>query len=238
MKNILLSMAAISAIGIAAPAAAQSGQYQNQYQNQNYQNQVRGNANLALRIGQLQTRIQTGVQAGTISRQEAGPLRQQLRQLTQLERQYRSGGISVQERQDLQVQLRNLRQQVRKADNRRGTYADDRWDYEDGYAQNGQYAPGYQGQYNGQYQGQYGGNVYTEQRQQSGLGGILGSMLGIGGNAGLRVGQRASGNLYAVPAQFQNQFRDGNGIYYRSDGRNIYQIDARTQAVLRVYTPN
>ena len=44
-----------------------------------------------------------------------------------------------------------------------------------------------------------------------------------------------SGNLYSVPSQYRYRFRDGNGVYYRSDGRNIYQIDARSQTVLRVY---
>jgi hypothetical protein len=31
-------------------------------------------------------------------------------------------------------------------------------------------------------------------------------------------------------------YRDGNGVYYRSDGRNIYQIDARTNVVTRVFS--
>jgi hypothetical protein len=62
---------------------------------------------------------------------------------------------------------------------------------------------------------------------------MIDSMLGTGG---LRVGQRASSNLYGVPAEYRGQYRDGNGAYYRSDGRNIYQIDARSQTVVRVYT--
>jgi nuclear transport factor 2 (NTF2) superfamily protein len=39
-----------------------------------------------------------------------------------------------------------------------------------------------------------------------------------------------------VPSQYRYQYRDGNGVYYRSDGRAIYQIDARTDTVLRVYS--
>ena len=39
-------------------------------------------------------------------------------------------------------------------------------------------------------------------------------------------------------AQYRNQYRDGNGVYYRSDGRAIYQIDARTDTVLRIYALN
>ncbi len=77
-----------------------------------------------------------------------------------------------------------------------------------------------------------------------GLGGIIDSIFGGGNNrnndecGGLRVGQRAGGNLSAVPYQYRTQFRDGGGVYYRSDGRAIYQIDARTDTVLRVYDMN
>jgi hypothetical protein len=38
-----------------------------------------------------------------------------------------------------------------------------------------------------------------------------------------------------VPYEYRDQFRDGNGVYYRSDGRNIYQIDARSQTVVRIF---
>jgi hypothetical protein len=66
---------------------------------------------------------------------------------------------------------------------------------------------------------------------RTGLGGLIDNVLGGGG---LRVGQRATANLGGVPAEFRNQYRDGNGVYYRSDGRSIYQIDAQTQTVVRV----
>jgi hypothetical protein len=42
-------------------------------------------------------------------------------------------------------------------------------------------------------------------------------------------------NLYGVPSQYQSQYRDGNGVYYRSDGRCIYQIDARNDTVIRIF---
>ena len=67
------------------------------------------------------------------------------------------------------------------------------------------------------------------------MGGIIDSIFGGGG---LRVGQRASGNLYGVPYQYQDQFRDGNGYYFRSDGQRIYQIDARSNTVVRAYSMN
>jgi hypothetical protein len=96
---------------------------------------------------------------------------------------------------------------------------DGRWDEDEVYGQGGPYE-----------------EVACETR--GGIGGVLESVLGVGGNCGLRVGQRVSGNLGSVPYEYRNQYRDGNGVYYRSDGRQIYQIDARTQTVVRIYPMN
>jgi len=210
MKKLLIAVTAVSALTAAAPAAAQ-------YANANV------NAGMDNRINMLQTRIQAGVQQGTISRNEAQPLRQQLRQLTRLERQYSRNGLTRQERSDLQMRIRNLRQHIRVAD--RGSY--DRYERVDAY---GNYIDGSYGAY-----GQ-GGPYEPVATQNTGiLGGLVNSIFGTGG---LRVGQRVSGNLYGVPYEYRNQFRDGYGTYYRSDGRQIYQIDARTNTVARVYSIN
>jgi hypothetical protein len=293
MKKILLSMAAVSALSIGAPAAAQ---YQNQgygngsYQNRNYQNGANGN--VAARIGQLQARLQAGVQSGAISRQEAQPLRQQLRQLIQLERQYSFNGLSGQERADLQQRIRNLRQQIQFAEGGQGRfgdrrYGDDdrrygndagrygtsdridrnrdgyddrdldrdgRWD-DDRYGRSDRDRDGYDDRYgsseridrnrdgyddrdydrDGRWDDDVNDGRYEQPAQRGGIGGILGNIFGGGG---LRVGQRVSGNLGGVPYEYRDRFRDGNGVYYRSDGRQIYQIDARTQTVVRVYPMN
>ncbi len=219
MKKVILAVLALPALAIAAPTAAQYyPNNQNQYTNQ-------GNVNLSARIDQLRVRLQTGVQNGSITRGEAGPIRQRIRQLNQLERQYGVNGLSGPERADLQQRIRIVRQQLRIADNgANGRYA--QWDVEDGYNQ------GYQQQGYGQgYQPNQQG--YGQPAQQGGIAGILSQVLGGGG---LQVGQRASGNLYAVPYQYQGQYRDGNGVYYRSDGRRIYQIDARSQTVVRIFS--
>ena len=50
----------------------------------------------------------------------------------------------------------------------------------------------------------------------------------------LRVGDRATGDLYGVPAQYRARFRDSPYFYYRYGAGNIYQIDARSGAVTRV----
>ncbi|HEX9953737.1 MAG TPA: hypothetical protein VGB48_00795 [Allosphingosinicella sp.] len=223
MKKLLIATAALGALATAAPAAAQ-------YTNQNSQGAY-GNVNagggmgLQNRIARLDARIQAGVQAGTIDRTEARTLRMQLRDITRLERQYSRNGLSQQERQDLQMRVRNFRDQLAMADGRRGN---DQYGYGDGgaYGQGGPY------------------DAYCEdngRQQQGGLGGIIDSIFGGGNNndrdcdTGVRVGQRVSGNLYAVPSNLRSRYRDGGGVYYRSDGRNILQIDARTQTVLRVY---
>jgi hypothetical protein len=244
MKRVILGLAALPVLAIAAPAAAQyAPNYQNQYANQ-------GTNNLSARIDQLRLRLQAGVQNGLITRSEARPIREQIRQLNQLERQYAYNGFSGQERADLQQRIRTVRQYLRAADNgANGRYA--QWDAEEGYSQGYQqgygqgyqpnqqgYGQGYQpnqqgyGQAYPPYQQGYGQPGYGQPVQQGGVAGILNSLLG---GSGLQVGQRVPGNLYAVPYQYQGQYRDGNGVYYRSDGRRIYQIDARSQTVVRVF---
>ena len=215
MKKKFLGIAALPLFAVAGPASAQyNPPTQYQYANQ-------GNTSLSVRIDQLRVRLQAGVQDGSITRREAAPIREQIRQLNQTERRYAVNGLTRQERADLQQRVRTVRQQLRIADNgANGRYA--QWDNEDGYSQQG-YNQGYQPYQQG----------YAPPVQQGGIAGILGQVFGVGG---LQVGQRVSGNLYAVPNQYQGQYRDGNGAYYRSDGRRIYQIDARTQTVVRVYS--
>ena len=51
----------------------------------------------------------------------------------------------------------------------------------------------------------------------------------------LRVGQRISGNFGDMPAQYRDRYRDSDGSYYRYDRGNIYQVDARTNLILRIF---
>lgn len=216
MTRLLTAMTAACALAAAAPAAAQY-----QYSNYAYANPNPGQDH---RIAMLQTRLQAGVQQGTISRSEAQRLRPMLRQLTRLERRYSRNGLTQWEQDDLQLRIRNLRQHIRVAD--RGSY--DRFERVDRY---GNYIDG--GHYG---QGAYGqGGPYEPVRNQSVIGGLISSIFGGGG---LRVGQRATGNLYGVPYEYRNTYRDGYGTYYRSDGRMIYQIDARNNVVTGVYPMN
>ena len=217
MNKLLLSMAAVGAIAVAAPAAAQYG----------YDSDVRagGVVGISNQIAQLEARLQAGISAGLIDRVEARELRMDLRDLRALERRYSYNGFTQSERQDLRQRLRSVRQELRMADN--GRFDRDnrygRWDdpyWNEGYTgRGGPYEPAY--------------DVVCENR--GGIGGVVDSVLGRDNCYSLRVGSRATGNLYSVPSQYRYRYRDGNGVYYRSDGRAIYEIDARTNTVLRIY---
>jgi hypothetical protein len=218
MKKFLLAMTAIPALAIATPAAAQYGY---PYQSNSY-------ANVNTGSGMLRAELQAGMQQGTISRREARPLIQRLNALTRLEYQYGRDGMSRREMANLQQRAQSLHQQIRYAGN--GRY--DRYQQDNRY---GNYQVGYDGR-GGPYENY--GDGYLEP-SSSGRGGIVGGIIdSIFGGGGLRAGQRASGNLYGVPYPYQNQFRDGNGYYFRSDGRTIYQIDARSNTVVRAYAMN
>jgi hypothetical protein len=218
MKKLLILMAAGTA-AIAAPAAAQTSNNGYAYGNQNTVN-AQASINLQTRIAQLETRLQSGIQSGAITRSEAANLRMQVRNLTRLERQYSRNGLTQAERQDLQQRLRAVRQQFRTADGGgNGQWADN--DYEAG---------GYYGQ-----GGAYEEVTSCESNGGGLIGGVLGGILGDRNNGCVAPGSRAPSNLQAIPYELRNQFRDGNGIVYRSDGRNVYQIDVRTNTVLRVY---
>jgi hypothetical protein len=221
MKTILLTMAAVGALAAAAPAAAQYGYGSNV--------NAGGTVGISNRIAQLDARLQAGIQAGVIDRTEARGLRMELRQLQRLQQQYSYNGLTPAERQDLQMRLRQFRDDLRLADN--GRYdRDTRYgSWNDPYYNEGAYTGR-----GGPYEEPYDTNCYSNNRGV--IGGVIDSVLGRNDNCyGLRVGARATGNLYSVPSQYRYQYRDGNGVYYRSDGRAIYQIDARTNTVIRVY---
>ena len=125
MKKAVILAAALVALGGTAPAAAQSnwGNYANGYDRNGFE----------FRLNQLQERIQYGVERRTISRQEAYQLRDQLRQLNRLERQYGRNGLNRGERRDLQERIQYLQRQIQIAERDRGYGHDrnDRYDRDD-----------------------------------------------------------------------------------------------------------
>ena len=240
MKRLVLGVA-ISAVAIMGPAAAQTPD--NRYQDRpgSYRDDDGGRGNISARIEQLRERIETGVQSGAISRREALSLRSGLRSLTQLERRYSRNGLNNEERQDLQTRLRSLRQEVRLADDgargryddwdRRGGGDDDRYDDRDGSRDGGRGYDRDDSRYDD------ADNRYREPEQRGGLGGVIDGVLGRN-TATLQIGQRAPTDLYGVPYEYRDRYRDTDQSYYRSDGRQIYQIDARTRAVVRIHAMN
>jgi hypothetical protein len=288
MKKILLSLAAIPLATFALEASAQSSY--NGYGN------VNANAGVGVqnRIVQLETRLNAGVQAGSIDRNEARTLRQQIRQLRQMEMQYSANGLTQQERSTLQQRIRSVRDQLRTAYGRGYAYDDSGWDnYGNAYGTNtvrtdqygrplGNNSVTYD-QYgravanNGVAYDQYGrpvgnssvtydqygrpiqngyygqGGPYEPVPQNNGAGGVLGSVLGsvvgggsgvggilgtILGNGGLRSGDVITNTIGSVLSRgttYGSQYQDNSNVYYRSDGQRVYEIDARTNRVIRVY---
>jgi hypothetical protein len=251
MNKIVIALAATTAFAGAAPAAAQYGA---------------GNGPIG--SGQLQLQLQAGVRSGAISRAEAMPLREQLMQLTRLEQIYARQGISGRERADLQHRINSLRQGIRMAERTGdGRYGrdDDRYSRgDDGYGRDGGYDRNNDGwdDRDSNRDGRWDVDARNDSnrdgwddrdlnrdgrwdndqgygRDQVADRGLVGQVFDrVTGNGGLRVGQRVSSDLAAVPYPYRSDYRDGAGTYYRSDGRQIYQIDARTQTVVRVYAMN
>ena len=256
MKKIMILLAATTALTISVPAAAQYA-----------------GGNVQSRVDQLRMELQTNVQRGDISRSEAVPLREQLRQLVQLERRYASNGINGRERADLQHRINTLRQGIRIAsrDHQGRNDRDDRYDRDDdrydrnvdrNYDRNNDGWDDRDGNRDGRWDvdsrndgnrdgwddrdqdrdGRWDDDDDRYDRDEvSGNGnrGLIGTLIdSVTGGGGLRVGQQASANLGPVPYAYQSQFRDGNGAYYRSDGRQIYQIDARTHVIARIFAMN
>jgi hypothetical protein len=175
------------------------------------------------RLDRLEARIEAGVDSGAIGSREGRGLRRQLDELDALETRYAAGGLSAEEQRDLQLRLREVRREIRMAD--RGAY--DRYEDGDEWAE---YDDGYDGR-GGPYEGD-GWVVAADSQPRSGVAGIFDALLG---RNTLRVGQRVSGNLYAVPGEYRDQFRDNGDVYFRSDGMRIYEIDADTDTVVRIY---
>lgn len=275
MKPAFLALAALGAAAAAAPALAQGYGYQgnnDRYYNGNrgaYQDdRAQANMSLDTRVARLEQRLNAGVAAGTIDREEAASLRAELRDIRRMNRQYGYGGVSASERADLVARLQGLRDDIAAAEGGSG-YSYNQEGY--GPPGNGAYANGYgrgddrgSGSYVGTYGNGYGssysssGNGYGSY-SRSGNGsygtptnsyggsysastnGAYGRGGGYGdeeGYATLQVGDRAPGNLYGVPNNLRNTYRDGYGYYYRSDGQAVYQIDTRTNVVQRVYPMN
>jgi hypothetical protein len=211
MRKLFFALTAASALAAIAPAAAQN--YGSTYYG-------RGDVAMSTRIAQLDARLQAGIRAGLISRYEARSLNRQIYDLRQLERRYSYNGLSVRERQDLQSRIRETRRELRLADNNRYD-RDTRYGYWDRSWDSGYY-------------GQGGPLSYDQvcERRGSGLSGVVDSVFG---RDCLEIGERAPSSLYTLPSNYRNRYSDYGNTLYRTDGRAIYEIDARSGRVIGIY---
>lgn len=124
MKSIFTMMAAVSVLAVAAPAIAQPS-------NGNWRgNNAHGNNAQSADSAEFQMRIDRGLRNGAISSREATPLRNGLRQLTSLERQYARNGFTNRERSTLEQRGATLDRQFDRAERSGSTRAsmDSRFD--------------------------------------------------------------------------------------------------------------
>lgn len=123
MRKVLISAAvAVSAMAIAAPAAAQwapayGGQYVNQYGGQygnayGYNNYGQARS-LMLRVSQLEQQINQLDRSNIISNRDAGRLRWQANRIQRQIRQESYNGLAGYEARDLQMQIARLEQTIR-----------------------------------------------------------------------------------------------------------------------------
>jgi len=254
MKPTFLALSALGALAAATPALAQgygsgyqgnNDSYYNSYNSNRggyYDDRAEASLSMDSRIARLETRLNAGVRAGTIDREEAMRLRAELRDLRRMSSRYGYGGVDANERADLMARLRGVRDDIAAAE------GGSSYGYNEGYDRgtsgsygSGSYGRGYSNGYgsssNG-YTNGYGGSSGGYATSNNGYYGRGGPYEDADGYATLRVGDRASGNLYGVPYELQSTYRDGYGYYYRSDSRAVYQIDSRTGTVMRIYPMN
>jgi hypothetical protein len=213
MKKILMTMAAISALSVGVPAAAQY---------------ARGD--IQARVQQLQDQLQEGVRSGAISRREAMPLDEQIRQISDYARNNGRDGLDGRERQYLQQRMANLSQHIQYAE-QTGNGRDLR--YGRGYRYDSARTYGANEAYTRDGRLDRNGDGWDD-RDLNRDGRIDTARYDEDGGY-LRVGQRISGNFGELPAQYRDRYRDGAGTYYRYDRGNIYQVDARTNLILRIF---
>lgn len=134
MKKVLLSIAAVSALAVALPAAAQGygpSYGQRGYDSRGYDNRgydSRGWTSVEVRLERLHDRIQRGVESGRLTRREAQGLRMEFRDLVQRERAYSRNGLTWQERADLDARFDRLAARIR-LERRDGDDRGDRREY-------------------------------------------------------------------------------------------------------------
>lgn len=113
MKKIIIAVGALAALGLAVPAAAQGNWNGDAYHGYSHSNRGTG-----VRIDQLWQRVAYDAQRQIIPQRMAYRFSDQLRQLSNLERQYSRDGMSRNERRSVQQRVEYLQRQVLAAEQR------------------------------------------------------------------------------------------------------------------------
>ena len=102
MKKIILTLAAVSALGAATAASAQPGHF------------AAPGAGIDARQAEISRRIDLGLRNGSLTRVEASRLRVQMREIDRMERDFRRSrpGLTPREVADLNGRLDRLSAQV------------------------------------------------------------------------------------------------------------------------------
>lgn len=204
MNKIHMTLAAVSALAVTAPVAAQQRSYDRQPQSWNDDRQD---------THQLQMRFDAGLRSGAISRREATGLRTQLRQLSQLERQYSRAGFNDWERRALRERSRTLNVNLMAAERSgNGGFGRDERIGDDDRDKDGNR--------------RWEGYSQTDRRD----------MRGDRFRGDVRVGQRFSDRQIALPMQFRARYQDSDASFYRYDEDRIYQIDRRTGLIMAMFS--
>jgi len=208
MKTISLTLAAVSALAITTPLAAQ-GWHGDRAGARSPHGQRQNAADLRLRLD-------AGIGRGTITRREATTLRTDLNALVRLERIYGRDGISRDERDMLRRRGASLERMIYRAESNRMRSAP-RAGWMDERAMD------------------RSANAEMDHRSMDMSGNATMDHRGDRFSGDLRIGQHVSDRQVALPVQFRSRYQDNDRSYYRYDSDRVYQIDRTSGLILAMF---
>jgi hypothetical protein len=177
-----------------------------------------------LRLNELNTRIQGAYQRGEISQSVAVGLQDELRGVARQEQAYRSGGLTRTERNDLEQRLQAVESRIQRAsyDGNR-----DRYDRDGGYDRDGRYDRDDRNDRDDRWS-----NNDRRDRCPPGLERKNNGCLPPG--QAMKQGDRYNNQYDRVPARYGERYADTNRYLYRYNDGRIYQVDRRSDRIVRV----
>ena len=242
MKTIFMTMAAVSALAVAAPALAApwSG--------------TRSDSS------ELRLEIEAGVASGAISSNEASPLRESLRRLVALEGRYGTDGFSGRENASLRQRSALLRQQINTAqrtdvrrdreaaaedrrerraaaDVRREAAAEDRRERRVAAQERRDRRSAADLRRREASDERRERRTAAADRRDIALSTASqarfdGPTPGDRFPGDVRIGHTASWRMAALPERYRDEFRDTDAFYYRYDNQRIYRLDRHTDRIV------